>query len=107
MNSIELSKVEIFLPLPGMGPTMEAYFTSPNVIRIGGSPVGRELHDAELTEEELLEIGLEAAQDKINEITRGADEDYFADSSYPFIGEMLTPEGKLMGWEFEFGVFTR
>lgn len=100
-----MNKVEIFLPLPGMTEAMNSYFDQPNVIRPGGLPTGRELFTAGLSETELLEIAAEAAQDKVDEDTRWATENYTVDSEDPFYSEFLDEKGVQIGWEFEFRVY--
>lgn len=98
-----MNKIEIFLPLPGQTAALNDYFTSPNVIRIGGLPTGPELYSDDLTREELLEIGFEAAQDKLNSLY-GFDK-YTAHKEYPLINEMYDKTFEThIGWEFEFDV---
>lgn len=101
-----MNKVEIFLPLPGMAGAMDEYFTSPNVTYLNGLPTGAELPADDLTEAELLDIGFEAAQEKVDEISRWDPTDYIVDRSVPFIAELHNRAGEHIGWEFEFDIFT-
>lgn len=100
-----MRKVEIFLPLPGMAKAMDEYFTKPQVFYLDGLPTGKELPAADLTEAELLAIGLEAAQEKVARLTLGAPEDYGVDPEFPHIAEFTDEAGKHIGWEFEFQVY--
>ncbi len=100
-----MSKIEIFLPLPGMTAAMEEYFND-GVIRLGPSPVGTEIHSEGLSEEELLALGYEAAQAKAEELSRSTTIELTVDRESPFIGEFISGEEQI-GWEFEFQVWSR
>jgi len=102
---VPMTKIEIFLPLSGMAGAMDAYFEAQGVIRLGGLPTGSELSSAELTEEELLEIGREAAQAKVDERSRFTGKQFTVEADAPFIGEFLDGDGQQIGWEFEFQVY--
>lgn len=105
-----MHKIEIFLPLPGMTAAMDAYFTRPNTFYLDGLPTGPEIHSDGLTEEELIELGYEAAKDKLDRYTIhtvGADENYAVDREHPFIDELRDETGQQIGWEFEFEVYIR
>lgn len=100
-----MRKIEIFLPLPGMAKAMDDYFTKPHVWYLDGLPTGRELPSADLTEEELLEIALEAAQERVDRITITEPETYRVDPEFPHIAEFIDGNGEHIGWEFEFQVY--
>ena len=100
-----MRKIEIFLPLPGMAEAMDAYFNEQRMIRFRGTPTGPELHSDGLPEEELLLIGHEAAQDKVDELCRFTGREFVVETDAPFIGEFLDRDGRQIGWEFEFQVY--
>lgn len=101
-----MNKIEIFLPLPGMTAAMDEYFTQPHVHYLNGLPTGTELPADDLTEAELLAIGLEAAQAEVDRMTLWESEHYTVNPDDTFIAEFTDRAGEQIGWEFEFGVST-
>lgn len=103
-----MHKIEIFLPLPGKTKAMDEYFTELNVIYLDGLPTGQELPSAELTEAELVAIGLKAAKAKVDRLT-GLDplntKDYIVDPEITYIDEFTDEAGDQIGWQFEFAVY--
>lgn len=106
MDDGPMNKIEVFLPLPGMTDAMDRYFTRPNVTYIGGLPTGPEILEADLTEEELITLGLAAAQLEIDKNTLSSLESYTVSPELPFIAEFTNRAGEQIGWEFEFQVNT-
>jgi len=99
-----MNKIEVFLPLPGMAAAMDQYFTDLDVIYLGGLPTGPELPKADLTEDELLALGLDAAQDKVDRLTLSKLEGYTVNPDAPYIAEFIDSAGEQIGWEFEYQV---
>lgn len=97
---MHMAKIEIFIPRPGMTQRMEDYFKRDNVLHLSGSPVSAEAPEDNLTEEQLIELAVQAAQVKLDSWGQGADYEVVRD--VPFIDQFTDDEGNFIGWEFEF-----